>query len=153
MLQRYNKFGKNESFVLSSRRFFMKTGDIIYAKNHADFLNKTFGTNYKGWMKSSWKYNLDKEWSVWMVRFNKTDGGWTNTFVTPNRIMEENIGGVTTWSGKSLKFIHKNKIVIEVYDTGYSREYIFRGLYKYDEKESNPYKARYYDKVADELKV
>ena len=25
MLQRYNKFGKNDSFVLSSRRFFIKT--------------------------------------------------------------------------------------------------------------------------------
>ena len=55
----------------------MKTGEFIYAKTHAEFLNEAFGTNYKAWMKSSWKY--DKEWVVWMVRFNRVVDGWTNT--------------------------------------------------------------------------
>lgn len=40
----------------------MKNGEFIYANSHAEFLNKAFGTNYKGWMKCVWKY--DEEWVV-----------------------------------------------------------------------------------------
>ena len=133
-------------------KIIMKTGDIIYAKSHAEFLNKTFGTNYKGWMKSSWKYNLDKEWSVWMVRFNKTDGGWTNTFVTPNRICQDNLEGVTTFEGMSIVYATtKKRIVFEVVDTGITRKYIFRGKFVYDEVSSNPFKCQYLNKISDEF--
>jgi hypothetical protein len=127
----------------------MKTGEFIYASTHADFLNKAFGTNYKAWMKCVWDY--DSNWTVWMVRFNKTDGGWTNTFIGNDRIQEENIGKNGTWGGKSLTHIHKKKIVIEIMDLGYTRKYIFRGKFVYDEKNSDPYTIRYYDKVSDEF--
>ena len=50
----------------------MKSGDVIYARTHAEFLNEAFGTNYKAYMKCVWKY--DEEWIVWMVRFNTENG-------------------------------------------------------------------------------
>ncbi len=122
----------------------MKNGDFVYARTHAEFLNEAFGTNYKAWMKCVWPYNNNV---VWMVRFNKTDGGWRNTFISPNRIKEENL----TWKGESVKKIDKIKIVMEIDDSSYMRKYIFRGIYKYDEKNSNPFEVRYYDKIADEI--
>lgn len=125
----------------------MKNGDFIYAKTHAEFLNKAFGTNYNGWMKSVWKYNDNMV--VWMVRFNQTDGGWRNTFVSHNCIREENIGG----HGKPLEWLDRTKIVIEITGQGNSRKYTFRGVYKYNEKNSNPITCRYYDKISDEIKT
>lgn len=126
----------------------MNNDEVIYAKTHAEFLNKAFGTNYKAWMKCVWNY--DDEWAVWMVRFNQKDGGWTNTFISDSRIKEENVSHRETWDGKPVTFIHKKKLVVEIVDCGYIRKYIYRGRYIYDEKNSDPYTIRYYDKVLDE---
>ena len=125
----------------------MKNGAIIYAKTHAEFLNQAFGTNYKAWMKCVWKY--DENWIVWMVRFNEKDGGWTNTFVSDTRIREENLNGVEIWDGKPIKNVPKKRIVIQIEDLGHTRKYICKGRYIYDEKNSDPYKVRYYDKYSD----
>ncbi len=121
----------------------MRTDEFIYAETHADFLNQAFGTQYKGFMKCTWRY--DDQWVVWMVRFNKTDGGFRNTFLTDTRIKEEDIAS----QNRPVK--DKKKIVIEINDSGFWRKYIFRGKFIYDEKNSDPYKCRYYDKVSDEL--
>ena len=126
----------------------MKNGEVVKAKTHAEFLNEAFGTNYKRWMRCVWKY--DEEWIVWMVRFNNTDGGWTNTFLSDSRIEEKNISVKhITYLGEPLSCVHKKRIVIEIKDLGYTREYICRGRYIYDEKNSDPYKVRYYDKYSD----
>ncbi|MBO5925652.1 MAG: hypothetical protein J6Q52_05290 [Clostridia bacterium] len=122
----------------------MKAGDVIYARTHAKFLNEAFGTNYKAWMKCVWKY--DEEWIVWMVRFNEKDGGWRNTFLSNSRIMEENLDKVGTWDNKPIEDIDKKRFVFEIVDLGYTRKYIYRGRFVYDEKNSDPYKVRYYDK-------
>ena len=125
----------------------MKTGEPIYARTHAEFLNQAFGTNYKAWMKCVWKY--DENWIVWMVRFDKKDGGWTNTFISDSRIKEENLKNVRVWDDKPLSCLYKKRIVIEIVDLGYTRKYIYRGRFIYDEKNSDPYKVRYYDKYSD----
>ena len=122
----------------------MKSGEFIYAKTHTEFLNKAFGTNYKAWMRCTWTYN---NMVVWMVRFNKTDGGFKNTFISNDRIKEECLG----WDENVLTSVDKVKIVMEIDDNAFLRKYIFRGIYKYDEKNSNPHTVRYYDKIADEL--
>ena len=98
-------------------------------------------------MKCVWKYN--EEWIVWMVRFNKKDGGWTNTFLSNSRIKEENIGGYKIYEGKPLSCLYKKRIVIEIVDLGYTRKYICRGRFIYDEKNSDPYTVRYYNKYSD----
>ena len=119
----------------------------FFANSHAEFLNKAFGTNYKAWMKCVWRY--DKDWVVWMVRFNKTDGGWTNTFLSDSRIKEENLKNWIMWNGKPIECVDKKRIVIEIKDLDYTRKYIYRGRYIYDEQNSTPNKVRYYDKYSD----
>lgn len=122
----------------------MKTGETIYARTHAEFLNQAFGTNYKAWMRSVWYY--DENTIVWMVRFNEQDGGWTNRFLSNTRIEEKILIPKTR---DLLKYLHQKRLVIEVVNCGYTRKYIFRGVYKYDEKASDPYTVRYYDKYSD----
>ena len=90
----------------------MKTGEFIYAKTHADFLNQAFGTNYKAWRKAVWPY-YDENTVVWMVRFNEKDGGWTNTFLSDTRIEEKLLDPNRQVSRSSL-YLYKNRIVIQV---------------------------------------
>ena len=139
---------KNRSIIKGERK--MKTGDIVYAKTHADFLNATFGTDYKQWMKCVWNYNENT--IVWMVRFNRETGGWRNSFVSSSRIKEENLEHALEWNGKSVADrLDTKRIVIEIDDSGYRRKYIFRGIYTYDKEASNPYTVRYYNKISDEM--
>lgn len=125
----------------------MKAGDVVEARTHAEFLNEAFGTNYKAYMKCVFKY--DEEWIVWMVRFNKENGGWRNTFLSNSRIMEENLDKVGVWAGKPIENIDKKRIVFEIVDLGYTRKYICRGRFVYDKKNSDPYTVRYYEKYSD----
>lgn len=129
----------------------MESGDIIYAKTNADFLNKAFGTNYKAWMKSVWTY--DNKSIVWMVKFdNKVRGGFKNIIISDTSIAEENVDRKMIWDGNPIDSTLKyKKIVMEIDDSGFSRKYIFRGVYKYNEKDSDPLSIRYYDKIADEI--
>ena len=141
------KQNNNKIIFIKQGEKVMKTGDVIFASTHAEFLNEAFGTNYKAWRKCVWKYN--EEWVVWMVRFNKEDGGWRNTFLSNSRIKEENLNRVKTWDGKPIKCIDKKKIVIQIENIGYTRKYTYMGRYIYDENNSDPYSVRYYDKVSD----
>lgn len=129
----------------------MKIGDFICAATHADFLNQAFGTNYKGWMKSAWKY--DKEKIVWMVHFDKTNrDGWKNSFISDNRIKEENVYGQRLWDGEPMEHIlGPKRITFEIVDGNGSRKYVFKGVFKYDEENSNPRSNRFFDKVDDEF--
>lgn len=128
----------------------MKNGEFIYANTHADFLNQAFGTNYKAWMKSAWFY--DKDTFVWMVRFDHINReGWRNVFETKERIKEENLYEKKIWDGIPMsKLVNYKRIVIEVKDD-IPKKYIFRGIYKYDEENSDPYVVHYFDKIADEF--
>ena len=130
----------------------MKSGEFIYAKTHAEFLNKSFGTNYKSWMKCVWNYSDDL--IVWMVRFDKNINGWRNTFVSDSRIKEENLDNVAIWDGKTVETameIHKNRLVIEIIDLSHIRKYVFRGRFIYDRENSNPRTVRFYDKIDDQF--
>ena len=132
----------------------LQKGKPIYAKTHAEFLNKVFGTNYKAWMKCVWRYKNDPSWIVWMVRFNKEDGGWRNTFVADSRIKQENLNGATIYDGMPIDLAvlgDKKRIVIQIVDGDFSRKYIFKGKYIYDEKASDPYGDIFFDRVSDEL--
>ena len=123
----------------------MKTGEAIYARTHAEFLNEAFGTNYKAWMKCTWK--CGDGWVVWMVRFDENNDKWTNTFLPDSRIKETNFNAPSEY----IKKIDKKKIVFQIVGNGSSRRYIFKGKYVYDEANSDPYTSRFYNKVSDEL--
>ena len=128
----------------------MKTGEFIYAKTNADFLNKAFGTNYQGYQKSSWKY--DGEWTVWMVEFNKAKNGWTNSFINNSRIKQANLLRKKDFEGKPIEHsTTKKRIVFEIDNSGALRKYIFRGMFVYDEANSDPVTDQYLDKVSDKF--
>ncbi len=131
------------------RSRFMKTGDIIFAKTHAEFLNKIFGTSYKAWMRCVWNYSDDL--IVWMVRFNSVKNGWRNSFISDDRIMEENLDNVTEWNGMPIENMHRRRLVVEIVDVGRVRKYVFRGVFVYDQDNSDPRNVRYHDKVSDEF--
>jgi hypothetical protein len=66
--------------------------------------------------------------------------------------MEENLNKVTVWNGTPVKEgMHRRRIVMEIDDSERMRKYIFRGIYVFDEKNSDPVSVRYHDKVADEI--
>lgn len=130
----------------------MKLNETIYAKTHAEFLNKVFGTQYKAWMKSVWSYNSN--YIVWMVCFDgKIRDGWKNTFIGWDEIKEENNDyNKKYYDGQPLPYYtYQKRIVIEIDNTSFARKYIFRGVYQYDKEKSNPYQVRYYNKIADEF--
>ena len=133
----------------------LTAGDVIYARTHADFLNKVFGKNYRQWMKSVWNY--DENTIVWMVHFDGASrSGWKNEFINGNLIKETNVWRVDTWNGRAIDWaVYKKRIVIEVRGGDFfeSRSYVFRGVFKADEDKSDPYTVRYYEKISDEFIV
>ena len=77
--------------------------------------------------------------------------GWRNVFETKERIKEENLYEKKIWDGIPMsKLVNYKRIVIEVKDD-IPKKYIFRGIYKYDEENSDPYVVHYFDKIADEF--
>ena len=135
----------------------LKLGERIYAKNHADFLNKTFGTHYKGWFRCTWNYQNNPY--VWMVRFNNSVDGWTNTFITDRVVLEEHEPGIFPGSIDELyieQFFKHDRLLFEIVefnDPYYTRVYVFQGVFRYNWEASDPYKTRYYYKIADEVEV
>lgn len=128
----------------------MKTNDIFYADTHADFLNKAFGTNYRQWMKSVWKY--DDNAIVWMVRFDKeTRDGWRNSFINENELLEENlILTRTKYDGAPLReLLSLRRIVIAIDESGYRRRYIFKGVFTLNLKRENTTLRHYFIKISD----
>ena len=133
----------------------MKSGEFIYARTHAAFLNQAFGTNYKAWMKSSWNYNGG--WTIWMVRFNRNIDGWENSFISEGNdpyavIMQDNLNGKDTFEGIPINYATtKKRIVFEIDEKEGRRKYIFRGKYVYDEAKSDARTVQYLNKISDEL--
>ena len=104
----------------------------VYAQTHAEFLNKVFGTNYKSWMKSTWKYS--DSFDVWMVRFYDRTDDWENRFVDGENIIQE------TYVGNSLAKIDrpsKARIAVAVEDRGAYRHYSIKGIYRFAPNESD----------------
>ena len=128
----------------------MKTNEIVYAKTHADFLNKLLGTTYKAWMKGC--YNINSKYEIWMAHFDgKIRDGWKNTYLG-DIIKDVNTNpDRKTWSNMSLpKTLNHTKLVFEVIDNPYGeRKYVFKGVYEYQKDISNPYETRIYKKIGD----
>lgn len=130
----------------------MKIGEVVYAKTHAEFLNKTFGTNYKAWMKCC--YCLNIKYEVWMIRFDgKARDGWKN-FYNGDIIKDENLFyDRKSWDNIPLpKTLYHTKLVFEIIEkSSIDRMYVFKGVYEYQKDISNPYKVRVYKKLSNEF--
>lgn len=102
---------------------------IVYAKTHAEFLNKVFKTNYAGYGRGRWPYDSDT-W-VWMVRMDDTvREGWVNKIIDTNTIWEEYVWpGTPSYSAQSER---KYRIAVRIVDAARGREYHILGKYVFD---------------------
>ena len=98
----------------------------ISARTNAEFLNEVVGTKYKQWYKSG--YKLSSNTLIWMIRIdNKLRQGWQNVWLDEDTILEQFIGG-----NYSLDTCVKEhyRIVVEIKDGLFGREYKIHGLFK-----------------------
>lgn len=105
----------------------MEKGLTITARTYAEFLNETFGTNYKGWYKSTFEF--DDETTVWMIRLDsKERDGYTNYFEGTD-IIEESSN--PTRSNKKYRMVFKVADIRNGYKT-----FTFIGRYFLSDKSS-----------------
>ena len=120
---------------------------VVYARTNAEFLNKTFGTNYKGWMKCGWDYKKDTV--VWMVEFDgQVRQGWRNTIVDRNTVREDYVGKEADKLPSHRILWGKRRIVVKK-EREFGR-YIIYGTYRYD-FENSQNNARIWLKISDDI--
>ena len=116
----------------------LTAGYVFRVNTHAEFLNEVFGTNYKKWMKSTWRYS--KTAFAWFVRIdNKKRNNFINNWLDNNGIVQRHIGTANIWNGNPLNLDVPNdhRLVFEIIDT-LPRKYIFQGVFLMDISISNP---------------
>ncbi len=100
----------------------LKKGLIVTARTYAEFLNKTFNTNYKGWYKSTFNYSDDIV--VWIIRIDSKDRKGFKNYIEGNNIIEESTDNPT----RSYKPI---RMVFQVLDTSNDyKNFVYMGKYK-----------------------
>ena len=121
---------------------------IVHAGTNAEFLNKTFGTDYKAWMKCSWDY--DRDTIVWMVELdNKVRKGWRNTIVDANTVREEYVGLESDKLDSHVSLEKYRRIVVKK-ERRLGR-YVILGTYRYDFQNSSERNKRFWIKISDEI--
>lgn len=99
-----------------------KKGLVVTARTYAEFLNKTFNTNYKGWYKSTFNYSDDIV--VWIIRIDSKDRKGFKNYIEGNNIIEESTDNPT----RSYKPI---RMVFQVLDTSNDyKNFVYMGKYK-----------------------
>ena len=125
----------------------LRENDTFIARTHADFLNKVFGTHYKGWMKSVWTVTDDV--IVWMVRFDRiTRDGWRNHFLSDDLLCQENVYGKKLWNGVPIDDSQQLRLVFAIMGEGKSKTYTFKGVFRYETDKSNPQGKEYFRKMS-----
>lgn len=138
----------SETNLIKNERYekkVMKSGEFIYAKTHADFLNQLLGRHYKAFMQSGIKLQ-DGKW-LWMIRLGNfiAPSGFKNYFETPERIIEEYVGPKDhpfERQGTYVDVILNNKpkysterVVFDIVELSSTRKYIFRGVFCLNKEE------------------
>lgn len=117
-----------------------QSGDVINARTHADFLNILLHKSYDGYGKCVFSLN-DKD-VIWMIRLDNkpTATGWCNSLSSDGeKITESYIGApVDRLDSHKSPVFHQRRYVFDIIETtAREREYIFRGVFEFSEKEGN----------------
>ena len=147
--------GENSNYVQEKsndvEETFMKVGESVEARTHADFLNSLFGKNYKGYMKCT--FELDSINLIWMIRLDNqpTNTGWCNSLESNGeRIIENYIGLPSDRTEHHKKSVyHQVRYVFDIVESAWGRrKYVFRGAFKFAREEGdNDY--RVWQRVSD----
>ena len=111
---------------------------------NAEFLNKNFRTNYKGYMKSRWTYS--NQLKVWMTFLDgKVRRGWKN-IINDCLVFEEFVS-------LDEKLLPEDYILEENYRliVDKAQNYKILGVYKLERTNGNVLKNRIWIKVANSL--
>lgn len=111
---------------------------------NAEFLNKNFRTNYKGYMKSRWTYS--NQLKVWMTFLDgKVRRGWKN-IINECLVFEEFVS-------LDEKLLPEDYILEENYRliVDKAQNYKILGVYKLERTNRNVLKNRIWIKVANSL--
>ena len=106
----------------------MEKGYQITVRTNAEFLNKTFGTNYKLWLKST--YELDDSTTVWMIRIDGDKRNGFKNYFDNGCIIEESLEEET----RSLKPI---RMVFQILEKRDYKTFVYLGNYNIDSENSN----------------
>ena len=118
----------------------MEKGYQITARTIAEFLNKTYGTNYRLWLKST--YELDESTTVWMIRIDGEKRQGFSNYFDNGYIIEESLEKT-----RSLKPI---RMVFQIVDNGDNKTFIYLGKYKLNKDKSTKEK-RVFSPIKDVL--
>lgn len=126
----------------------LKTGDVFYCRSNAKFLNEVFGTNYKAWMRCSYRYSPTT--FAWFVRIDgKPRNDFINAWLDKNTILQKYVGAKGLWDGEPLKLdaLGDHRLVFEIVEGTY-RKYIFQGVFLMSRDRSKE-KEMLFKKVSD----
>lgn len=123
------------------------TPRVIYASTNADFLNKVFGTNYKGWRRCGWDY--DPNIIVWMTPLDdKVRNGWINSIINENTVQEDFVGNESDKLITHQRLKNYRRIIVKKE----SKRYVILGLFKYDFENSIERNKRIWIKISDDFR-
>lgn len=114
--------------------------------NNFEFLNKNFGTDYKGYYRCGWNYSPDI--LVWMVRFDKTVSmGWQNSIVDDETVDETFVEPLENQLDNHKAVLERYRLVVDK-----AQDYKILGLYRYDVLNSKERTHRVWKKIAESIK-
>ncbi len=114
--------------------------DSVNLKNHAEFLNKAFKTNFKTFTKS--RYSLSDDFWLWFINSDlKKNNGW-EIVITEDAVSEEYIN--KDKRPPYYDFFRDEKayrIIVLFEENEYGNKYRILGLYEYDFENSDEYNS------------
>ena len=135
----------------------VKVGDAIYARTHAEFLNKLLGLHLKAWMKCG--RNLADGKVLWMIDLGDfiTPSGWINRQVSATRISEYHVGLQFDYQHNTYQNAKEDgswwngndRVIFDIVKLESGRKYVFRGVYRVNREESKT-NENIWDLVTDE---
>ena len=133
---------------------YLREGQVFEAKSHVQFLNELLGITLPEYRSSTYMY---QGVSIWMIRLDgENRSGWRNLYITPDRIQQENVNRITLWGGRPFLDVTKEqatRLVMEIVEMpDGTREYVFKGVYQFNELDSD-IKYQYFDKIASEFEI
>lgn len=128
----------------------MQSGNVIYAKTHADFLNQLLKLNLKSYMRCT--YDLKYGHTIWLIRLNGRESkeGWTNTLTNHGNAIKEFYTGDPKLRFDSHKILEPKvkRLVFNVFDSASGkRRYVFCGVFEFDMSSDNT--NRVWNKIGD----
>lgn len=109
----------------------LEVGTVIEARTYAEFLNKTFGCNYKGWMKGT--FEIDHKTTVWMIHIDSIERGGYHNYMDGDCIVE--VSDINpTRSHKPIRMVFQ---IIEGTSNSPERVFMYKGKFTMDLAKTN----------------